>query len=300
MMTKAIEIGTSAEGTVGNAAGAAIAGLLRQKAHLQAAAHPTAGQTTLLPMVNGGELDLAIANVLEVAEAVKGIGAFAGRRQSNLRVLCTLFPNRTGFFVRASSDIRRIEDLKGKRVTYGFSAMASMRTLVAAILANGGLALDDIRPVTVANANEGIAEFINGNVDAFYSAPGAPKVGEADAIVGGLRLVSLSREPAAIAAMNRVFPEGFALDTRPGAGVFGVSSPTQAMAYDMLLIAGGHVSEDLAYAMTKTIAEHHSDLEAARSEYKDFGPQRMAKSIRFDFHPGAVKYYQEQGLWKAD
>jgi TRAP transporter TAXI family solute receptor len=292
-----ITVGTSAEGSVGNTAGRAIAALLNERGGLRAEARPTAGQSVLLPQVNDGALDLGIANVLEVAEAVRGDGIFAGRRQSGLRALCVLFPNRTGLFVRADSGIRGIADLKGKRVSYGFSAMTSMNALVRAILANGGLALQDVKPVEVANANGGIDALLEGRVDAFYSSPGAGRVAHAAGAVGGLRMLSLATEPAAIDAMQRIVPEAFALETLPQSGLSGIAEPTHALAYDLPLLVGAQVEDEVVHRIAATLAEGRASLANALEDYRAFTPERMARPVPCRYHEGAIRYYREQGLW---
>ncbi len=295
--SRILAIGTSAEGSVGNAAGRALANLLNEKSPLRAEARPTSGHSVLLPQVNDGGLDLGIANVLEVAEALRGDGVFAGRRQSNIRALCVLFPNRTGLFVRASSGIRSIADLKGKSVSYGFSAMTSMTRLVLAILANGGLSLEGVKPVSVANANGGIDALLEGTVDAFYSSPGAGRVAHADKMVGGLRMLSLSTGEDAIAAMQRIVPEAFALETLPQPGLTGVREPIQALAYDLPLLVGTQLEDDVVYRIMATMAEHRRHLVRALADYHAFLPEKMARPVPCSYHPGAIRYYQEHGLW---
>ncbi|MSQ71255.1 MAG: TAXI family TRAP transporter solute-binding subunit [Betaproteobacteria bacterium] len=290
-------IGTSAEGSVGNAAGRALADLLNRNSPFRAEARPTSGQSVLLPQVNDGGLELGIANVLEVAEALRGDGVFAGRRQENLRAICVLFPNRTGLFVRADSGIHTIAGLKGKRVSYGFSAMTSMTRLVRAILANGGLSLEDVITIEVANANGGIDALLEGRADAFYSSPGAGRVAEADRQSGGLRMLSLTTGAAAIAAMQRIVPETFALETLPRSGLTGVREPVQVLAYDLPLLVGARIEEETVYRIARTLAEGRPDLANALADYSALTTESMARPVPCDYHAGAIKYYREQGCW---
>lgn len=292
-----LTIGTSAEGSVGNAAGRAVARLLGEKSRFLAQARPTAGQSVLLPQVNDGLLDLGIANVLEVAEALRGDGVFGGRRQDRIRALCVLFPNRTGMFVRADSGIRTIADLKGRRISYGFSSMTSMNRLVLAILANGGLSLNDVVPVEVANANGGIDGLLAGTLDAFYSAPGAGRVAAADDALGGLRMLSLSTDAAAVAAMRRIVPEAFALETAPQHGLTGIREAVHALAYDLPLLVGAQVGEAIVHDVAKVLVECGAGLADGLADFRGFRPASMVRAVPCDYHPGALRYYREQGLW---
>ncbi len=85
---------------------------------------------------------------------------------------------------------------------------------------------------------------------------------------------------------------------QPRKGLVGVTKPTHLMAYDYLLYAGAHVSADDVYKVVKMMAENKPALAAARGTFSDLDPAKMAKNIGLAFHPGAVKYYQEKGLWQ--
>ncbi len=299
MSVPGFTIGTSAHGSVGNAAGMAIAALLNAKRVVRAAVEATTGQSVLLPRIKPGALDAGIVNVLEVAAARRGEGVFAARPLAGVLALCVLFPNRTGLFVRAGSGMRHITDLKGKNVSYGFAAMTSMNPLVEAILANGGLSLADIHPVDVLNANDAIDAFVQGRVDAFYSAPGAGRIAEAQKTAGEVRMLSLSTGREAIAAMQRVVPESFALETLPQAGWCGIAEPVQALAYDLPLLVGAHVADDMVYGIAKALAENSSGLADALPEFRAFSPATMARALPCDYHPAAIGYYREHGLWRS-
>jgi hypothetical protein len=296
---RTLSIGTSAEGTVGNAAGKAIASLLSDNGVLRVEVRPTGGQSVLLPQINNGQLDMGIANVLEIAEASSGAGVFAGRRQTGIRSICVLFPNRTGIFVRADSDIRGVADLRGRRLTYGFASMTSMTRLVLAILANGGLTLADVNPVSVTNANDGIEALMSGAVDACYSAPGAPMIADASRRMGGIRMLPLLTEPGAVASMKRVVPESFALETFPGPALSGIGEPTHALAYDLSLLASLQLEDDVVYRVAAILAEYGSTLAKSLADFRAFRPENMVRPVPCEYHAGAMRYYREHGLWPS-
>ena len=57
---------TMQPGTLSHTSSAAIAKVLKEKGGLNVLVQPTAGETTLIPMVGRGEADLGIANIFEV------------------------------------------------------------------------------------------------------------------------------------------------------------------------------------------------------------------------------------------
>jgi len=119
--------------------GSAIAKALSEVEKIQTRVQPYSGSSAVFPLVNTGEMDLTVGNVLEAQEAANGEGPYAGRKQANLRIVAVIFPIHVGLFVRKDSPIQSIADLKGKRVTYGFTAQVTLKRIVDAILANGGI-----------------------------------------------------------------------------------------------------------------------------------------------------------------
>ena len=109
----------------------------------------------------------------------------------DMRIITAVHALRTPFFVRKDSGMFKNADLKGKRVTMGYSAMRNIDKTVRAMLATAGLTEADVKPVLVPNVVRSADEFIAGNADMFYFAFGGPKVSEADATVGGIRVLEM-------------------------------------------------------------------------------------------------------------
>src|SRR5882762_6156205 len=59
-------LATMQPGTLAHTVGSAIAKVLKEKGGLNTLVQTTAGETVLIPMVARGEIDLGIANMLEV------------------------------------------------------------------------------------------------------------------------------------------------------------------------------------------------------------------------------------------
>src|SRR3954468_8767949 len=104
---------TMQPGTLANTVASAIAKTLKEKGGLNTLVQATAGESVLIPMVARGEIDLGIANMLEVMDGVET------GRQTELRVIASIYTLRIGFFSRKDSGIMTVADLKGKRVPAG-------------------------------------------------------------------------------------------------------------------------------------------------------------------------------------
>jgi TRAP transporter TAXI family solute receptor len=287
-------IGVMQPGTLNNSTGAAIAKVMQQKLGFQTRLQPNAGETTLLPLVNMGELDFGIANVLEVSEAFEGAGR-AGK-QANLQVVAAIHPLRVAFFVRKDAPIHTVADLKGKRVPLGFAAMRTIDTLAQAGLAAGGLTVTDVKPVLVPNVIRSADDFMSGAADAFFFALGAGKVSEADASVGGIRPLPMPDSPEALAAAQKIFKYLYFSDMAPRPGLAGVTAPGKILSYDNLLVAGSHVKDEVVYKVLAALEEHKGDLVATAPWLSEFSAAQAYKAFPIPYHPSAVRYFKDKNI----
>jgi TRAP transporter TAXI family solute receptor len=283
-------MGTMAPGSLSYATGSALAEMMVQELGIETRVQPNSGESTLLALLDTGELDFAVANALEAAEAFAGEGAFAERPLEGIRVVAALYPLRVGLFVRADSDIRTMQDLRGKRVTAGFSASAAIATLLEAALAGGGLTLADIVAVPVPNVVAGADQFVDGRVDAFFFAIGAAKVSEVDASVP-VRLLPLDDDEGARQRVATVFTEAYIDDLPPAPGLAGVDGPAPVLAFDNLLLTRAAVPDAVVTSVVAGIAEHHVSLAAAFPPFRGLDPAALHKDgLTAPYHPAVLAW----------
>ena len=287
-------VATMQPGTLNYTSGSAIAKVMQQTLNLQTRVQPSAGERTLLPLVNGGEADFGIANIAEVVEAYEGTNRPS--KQDKLRVLAAIHPLRVAFFVRKDSDIKTVADLKGKRVPLGFSAMGTIDAIVRAKLAAAGLSEKDVKPVMVPNVVRSADDFLSGAADAFEFAIGAGKVSEVDASVGGIRAVPILDTPEALAAMRKIYPYVYVTTIAPRPGLVGIPEPTKIFSYDNLLVVGAHVKDDVAYKVLDTLFKNKPELVATAPWLVELNPATAYKSYAVPYHPGAAKWYADNKI----
>src|ERR1044072_6086726 len=99
-------LATMQPGTLAHTAASAISKVLKDKAGINMLVQPTAGETVLIPMVARGEIDLGLANMLEVVDGIE-----TGKLQNDLRIIGSIYVLRIGFFVRKDSGMTTMADL---------------------------------------------------------------------------------------------------------------------------------------------------------------------------------------------
>ena len=75
------------------------------------------------------------------------------------------------------------------------------------------------------------------------------------------------------------------------------TEPVTTFGVKCLCIANGDLSEDLAYNICKAVWENVEDIVATNSAMAEMlDPEYIVGELAIDFHPGAIKYFQEIGL----
>ena len=63
-----------------------------------------------------------------------------------------------------------------------------------------------------------------------------------------------------------------------------------------LLVADASMSDEMAYTIVKTLMDHKPDLVAVHREAANITLEAQASGSPVPFHPGARKYFEQQGV----
>lgn len=295
---QAAGLATSSAGSFYHSQGSVMAGMLAEKAGIQLRVQPFASPNIHLPAINAGQIEFGLANIYELGLAIRGDDFFKGRANPNLRLIAITSQLRTGIFVRKDSPIKSLADLKGKRVTWNFAQQNIIMPLMRTHMDAAGLADSDITTVAVPTVVRGADEFMAGRVDTFLFALGSAKTTEVDAAVGGIRALPLPDTPQSLAAIKKHFPASYIEVVKPRQGVAGIHEPTPIQHYDGVLVTHAKISDQQVYDLTKALWENAEALAKGTPTLADFRTASMAKvTPGVEYHPGAIKFYQEKGVW---
>jgi TRAP transporter TAXI family solute receptor len=274
--------------TLNHTSASSIAKVLKEKGGLNVLVQPTAGDAVIIPMVGRGEAELGITNIMEPQEGLN-------RGMRDLRLITAVHALRTPFFVRKDSGMRTMADLKGKRVSTGYSAMRILDTVARAMLATAGLTEADIKPVPVPNVIRSADDFVAGNADMFFFAFGAPKVREVDATVGGIRVLEIDEK--GMPASRKIMPWGYLTDVAPGPIFIGVEKPMKVYSFDNVIITHAKMPDDFVYKILDTMEKNKDELVAVQPVLREFSAAFGYKQYGgVPYHPGALKYFRERNL----
>ena len=291
-----ISIITTPAGSFSNSAGSAMAKVLVEKAGMHAIVQAQA--STGFEETVSGSADFNVSNSFDATFFATGTGEYAGRgARKNLRYVGALIPYRVAMHVRADSPMQRIADLKGKRLSSGFNAQKTIHRIIEAHLANAGLSYKDVVQVPTPNVVRQVDDFISGKTDAFFFALGSAAIKQANASVGGLRVLPADTSPEAMKRVTAMLPGAYTIHVTPNPNIEGMTKPLDLIAFDMVMVVRAELGDDVVYKVTKALYENKQDLAATFPPFGLFDPKKMAKPLEgVPLHPGALKFYKEAGL----
>ena len=291
-----VSIGTNPQGSLAYATGAGVAKTAIEAAGVKMRVVPQGGPVVTLPLANNGELDFTISNVAASSFAYLGKAMFNGRKQDKIRLVAVLFPLYGGFYVRNDSDIKTLSDLKGKRLPSRFTKQKIVSLNAQSVLATVGLSFKDVVGVPVPNGVRGVRDFMEGKNDAAYFSMTSGITRQAHAAVGGIRVLSMDNTPEALAALRSIVPAGSIGTLQPAKLYPGVMGPTHVFKASFVVNASTKTPDDVVYKVVKALHANKKKLIGSHGMFKQFDPAKMHVDLGVPYHPGAVRFYKEQGM----
>ena len=299
-VAQTVSISTLPPGSINNVQTQAIAKVVQDAAGIQMRVVTFNSPAASMGAVQAGQAAFTFMSNDEVGIAVRGKDEHAGKPLDKLQLAVTVFPFKVGVLVRKDSGINSVADLKGKRFPIGWQGFPQGIALSNAILATAGLSLDDTDGVPTANLLRAADDFKSGRLDATVFAVGAPKMAEVDAAVG-IKFLSLDDSDDAKKAMASIRPEYTVAPQAPLPHLNGVIGDTNLMQYAMTVAVSADVDEETVYKTVKAIHENKAGLVAAHPSFNAMNPDNLAVQQQdVAYHPGAIRYYKEIGIWKGE
>lgn len=296
-----LSMSTLPPGAINHAQAQVIAKVMQENSTLQTRVVSFNSPAAILGAVDEGQAEMALSSSDESHVAITGTEDYQGRPMKNLRVAFTIMPFAVGLIVRKDSAIKTVADLKGKRFGTGWQGFKQGIPLANAMLATAGLSLKDVDSVPVSNLIRAADDFKAGKTDAFQFAVGGPKVAEIHAALGGVRFLSIDNSPESAKRMQQVRKAYRPVLVNPAPHYAGVETPTWLMGYHILIMVGAKVPDDAVYKAVKAVHGKKAELVKGHPSFGAFTDAGMA--TQFDdmqYHPGAVKFFKEAGIWSGN
>jgi TRAP transporter TAXI family solute receptor len=294
-----LSIGTSPVGTLNYSVGNALGKVLTEEAGLRARVVPYGGGQQVLPLIGKKELELSISTATDTLFASEGKEDFQGAPNPTLRVIGTVFPFSIGWYVKKDTPYQSLTDLKGKKIAVGFTANSAQLRFFRAGFAAYGVTEADFDGVPVPHVVRGADDLMQGKVEASTFAVGAGKIAEVNSKVGGVRFLNMPDDAQALARLHKVLPSAHISTLDPAPEFAGIVAPTKLIFEDYQVVGGTQMSDEDAYKIAKVLYENQDKLAAIAKTFSRYDKAKLAAARGVPFHPGAIKYYREKGIWQG-
>lgn len=259
----------------------------------------SSGAAAVIDVIKG-KIHIAETNTGDINASYFGVRDMEGVKPGSIAVLfISQIPSLRGLIVRTGSGIKTPYDLKGKKVGRAVS-IPIYSTITEALITGHGLSLKDVNFVPYTETSELASALREGLFDAvFFSVdPGTPMTTDLT-VTGDAYLVSIdpSKADACFKATGGLYP----IATLPGGTFKGQNTELLAFSGRNGTIVNADLPESLAYSITRifwsNLAEYHSLGSIRVKEYTAVDKNVDPQIIVAGFHPGAIRYYKEIGVW---
>jgi TRAP transporter TAXI family solute receptor len=197
---------------------------------------------------------------------------------------------------RADTDINTVADFRGKKILSKVPASPANDLIRIKILAAYGMTENDIVVLTGTNGAHLAQQLREGVGDAAIStlAVGDPAIVEL-CTVKDIRFISLPQDKM-----------GFAEDLWMASGVIlagtyrGQDKQVLALRAPVSFTVRNNMDEKVAYTLVKTVYDNWNEYIGMVPQAKEFAMEQNYIAAFLPFHPGAVKYFKEKGMWTKE
>jgi len=287
-------LGTATPGGGFPAYGAAFAAAIHAAdPSLEIVPQNTKGSTENVPLLEQGQLDIALVQGEVAMLALEGIG----RPRANLAVIAAMYATPGMFVVRGDSADRSIADLKGKRVVFGARG-SGLGILAQYVLAGMGLDRDrDFEAVFLDRAGDAPQMVLSGEAAALWGGgtawPGFTAV--ANGPKGARFIVPSVDEIARIQAVH-----GFLKTLPVPAGSFpGPAEAITSVGSWSLILARPTLDDMISYRLARALYEAEGDLGRRLPQARETTVANTVAAVPPErLHPGVARYFRDIGALK--
>ncbi len=297
---KFISIGTGGVTGVYYPTGGAICRLVnksRKEHGIRCSVESTGGSVYNINTIRAGELDMGVAQSDWQYHAYNGTSKFADQGPfKELRAVFSVHPEPVTIVARKDANIKKVMDLKGKRVNIGnpgSGTRASYEVMAEAL----GFGNDALALATEFKSSEQSQALCDNKIDAFFFLVGHPS--------GSIKEATTSCEA------NLVEVAGPAIDklvadapyyrhaTIPGGMYTGTPDDTKTYGVGATFVSSTKTSADTVYYVVKAVFENFDTFKKLHPAFAVLKKEEMVSdSLSAPLHDGAAKYYKEAGLIK--
>ncbi|OUR74712.1 C4-dicarboxylate ABC transporter substrate-binding protein [Arcobacter sp. 31_11_sub10_T18] len=272
---------------------------LAKKEKMTFSAITSAGSGENVDMLEKGEVDFAILQGLFGSMAWQGKAKYEGKPKKNLRSVSMLWQNVEQFTVKSdvakTGNIMDLKNLYGERFSIGGRSSGS-RVSAETILS--ALSIDFSKMnVQYLGYTPSSTALQDGKVKGMNTPSGPPTsaVTNVFASMGAKNIKVLDFNADNLKTIQKSYPVWTPFTIKAGTYP-GQTTDIKTIAQPNLLVVTKDTPDRTVYLLTKTVYENLPFLNTVHKATKAMSIQKAIAGLPMPLHPGAAKYYKEQGI----
>lgn len=244
-------------------------------------------------LLGTGEVDLALIQTDISYYAYNGLEIFK-KKYPNLRAICRVYPDTTHIIAKGDGSINSVADFKGKNISVGAPGSGN-EVSFRQIVNSAGLTYKDFKPVYL-SFNESSEHFKDGHISVFHTNSSVPASIVMDLnSLSQVKLIPVDGEVREKLIKNYPFYTPVSI---PANTYKYQATPYETIAVQAILAVDAKLSEKLVYEMTKAIFGHLGEIANTHSAARSMSMETALDGIAIPLHPGAKKFFGENGVTK--
>ncbi|WP_420411663.1 TAXI family TRAP transporter solute-binding subunit [Roseibium sp.] len=246
----------------------------------------TGGSVQNPRLIDSGEVEIAITNNNLAVLATKGKGPYKSGA-IDMSAVAALHPSVLHMIVLDGSDIKTIEDLKGKRVAVGPAGGGTLG-FMNFVLPLHGMSTDDIVP-SFLSYSDGFSQLSDGNVDAAFALSGYPAGAVMQAAAGNkLRFITFSN-----GMLDKALEKNAAFKAvEIPADIYSTAQAGNMIGVNNMLIAPNSLPADTVEKIVAAVFDNLGELQEENANAKQIDPANSL-NLAIPLHEGAARYFKK-------
>ncbi|WP_155542057.1 TAXI family TRAP transporter solute-binding subunit [Amycolatopsis camponoti] len=246
---------------------------------------PTVLQTQGSP----DNLDRVLAGKADVAFVAADVAADRYKHDPRLATLARIHDDYLHIIVRTDSDIRTVEQLRGRKIATG-SPSSGVEYIASRLLEATGLA--GSVTTSARGLDDSVKALLNGDIDAFFWSGGLPTP-----VLAGyndkqsLRLLDIADVMPKMQEVNQVYGTASIPAT-----TYNQPGPVTTLLVPNFLVVPKSMSDDVAEALVRGLFDARQQLAVANPAALSIDVHPGIETQPIPLHPGALRYYRAKKI----
>lgn len=265
---------------------------VRQK--LECTSAPSGGSAFNVRQLSIGAFTLALVQSDTQYHAYNGSNPHAVQPFRDLRSILALYQEPVQLVVAKGSDIKKFSDIVGKRVNIG-NVGSGTRNVMMDLMEQHGVAISDLAEATELTGTEYPRALCDGRLDAYIVVSSVPARQIKSAVSRcGAKMIGLGSEVEEQLVKRAPY---YSIVTLPKGSYTNQEKDIKTISVTATLVTSRKVSSVVIYEVVRTLMQNLGYLHEMETPHIFRSPKELSsKGLAAPMHPGAVKYFHENGL----